>query len=335
MKLSKKIISIFLCASVLSSCTITAAATKVMQVTPETTISDEVCPGFPKDKDGRYFNIDCEKEKAVRSIKKGAGYVKVTSIGSDGKYDLYVFDYPSISNFISCISNIARSYSNDMTTNQILSQAAHQIRFLFGLNSSEAEEVVSVIYKQIINDANKTIPYSIKNPAIREAIADDKSIRHWSWGGAAAGAVVIGGATAAVVILCPPVAAVVAPVAAKIGVAATAAALGAVGGAEAAGHGQSEAISDKHFEEYKSNKVYVQNCVSAVNQILSTIANEYWKYKDSISVLFFNDISRYSATVSNNKIGINYTQEQKKVIEDIFEDAKEPLKAFLDKYDEH
>ena len=160
-------------------------------------------------------------------------------------------------------------------------------------------------------------------------------MRHWSWGGAAVGATIIGGATAAVVILCPPVAAVVAPVAAKVGVAATAATLGAIGGAEAAGHGHSEVISDKHFEEYKSNKVYVQNCISAVNQILSTIANEYWKYKDSISVLFFNDISRYSATVSNNKIGINYTQEQKKVIEKIFEDAKEPLKAFWDKYNEH
>ncbi len=76
MKLSKKIISIFFCASVLSSCTIAAAATKIMQVTPETTISDEVCPGFPKNKDGRYFNIDCEKEKSIKSIKKGSWICK-------------------------------------------------------------------------------------------------------------------------------------------------------------------------------------------------------------------------------------------------------------------
>ncbi len=334
MELSKQIISAFLCVSVLSSCTTTTFASRVMQVNPETTISDEVCPGSPKDKDDRYLSIDCEKEKAVRSIKKGAGYVKVSNLGSNGKYDLYVFDYPSISNFISCISNIARSYSNDMTINQLLSKAAQQVRLLFGLTLSEAEEVVSTIYKQTVNSDNDTIPDSIKNPATIEAMANDKSIRHWSWGGAALGATIIGGTAAAVVVLCPAVAAVVAPVATKIGVAAAGVAIGAIGGAEAAGHGRSDVISNKHFKEYKSNKAYLQNCVSALSQILSTIANGYWKYKDCISVIFCNDASKYSATVSNDKVGINYNEEQKKMIKDIFENAKEPLNAFLEKYPE-
>ena len=65
MELSKQIISAFICASVLSSCTITTFALRITQVNSKTTISDEVC-----NKIG--INHNEEQKKIIKDIFENA-----------------------------------------------------------------------------------------------------------------------------------------------------------------------------------------------------------------------------------------------------------------------
>ena len=278
------------------------------------------CPKSKRNKSNQYVDMECAKAKAVHNIKRGEGLQKKDKIGVKENYTLFVFDYPFLAKFAEELTQLMKTNSNDSLSNQILNESAGRISFFFGLDLNSSEEVAKILFEKIkannLYDKN-AIPNLLKT--MQKIDRDVNSMRWWSFGGAA---VSFFGTAAAVAF---------APVAA--GVVVGAAALGGYLGGQITRAGVASILSSKHCNNYEKNLIQVSNSVSAISQILVDIKDDYWKYKDSMSIIFNNDPVEYYATTSLNKIGINYTSEQKKIIEQRIAEARSNLKNILDKFD--
>lgn len=325
MKIAKQILSAILCASLLSSCTMTTFATQVNQIEPDPNIINDPCPWDKRNKYGQYIELNCQKSLLAREIKKDPIlFQKHEKLGPEGKDTLYFFSYKSIATFIDEFSRELNKANNKLIAHEILKKSAEKVRFLFGLSPAESEEVISILYESLTGNNKDKLPKAIKALTENKKI-DAKSIGFWSVVGA------VGGGAAVAILF--PVAGAVGAIGAKV-IATVKIIVGSIVGAEATGYGRATIISNKHLKESRKQKIIIDNCVSAISQILSNLKYKFWKSGDTIYINFNNDESSNYATVSFSKVGLQYTPEDLIEIEKSFENSKLNLEQLLNKYEE-
>ena len=344
MKVLRCLLSIFLCSSLFFSNVIGFIASaangnskpNVNYDEPNPNFMDDPCPFDKRNKIGNYIEPLCAKKFVIRELRKALENKKEVpmqekslGVGPEAQHEVHMFTLNAMALFVEDMARLFGDAKHRALNHKILESAVNRIRLLCGVDTKDAETVVSELFKHFTGE---TIPIPMKGNYTKDQNKFTGSVKLWATVAGVVGATV---GTTAAAFFCGPAGAAVAftAKAARATKLVISAVTCGLGGGELGGYFRATQIRDKQEKEKEIQTTKLENTVSAFSQILAALKWSFWKAADSVSVIFNNAPSYARATVSFENIGLNYSSTERQEIERQFESAKIDMQKIINEYD--
>ncbi|MDQ5983744.1 MAG: hypothetical protein RUMPE_00771 [Eubacteriales bacterium SKADARSKE-1] len=240
------------------------------------------------------------------------------NVGKGAEYTLHFWPYKKLSEFVPFFKRGLFNADKTKESEMIKQKAVEEIMYSFGIRKETAEKVV----ERLVSDAKAQ---KVSLTTTSTVVNDDSSyVIKWASIGAAA----LGFTALGVSAFCPPVAATIGISIAAKSVFTVAATL--VGG-ELGGVASSSKKASEHSKQALKQEIEIDNCVSAIEQILSCIKLNCWKSANTLYVKSCSNPEKYYSSVSFLKLDMknsnNYDEYSKS-----FDKMRDELPDILNEY---